>query len=135
MRAVCQRVSEARVRVDGGVVAEIGAGLVVLLGVARGDTDADGDRLATKVAALRIFENEEGKFDRSLVDVNGGALVVSQFTLLADTRKGNRAELLRRRAAAGGRTSLRPLLPGPRRAGSLGGPRRFRGPDGRGTRE
>jgi D-tyrosyl-tRNA(Tyr) deacylase len=90
MRAVCQRVSEARVRVDGGVVAEIGAGLVVLLGVARGDTDADGDRLATKVAALRIFDNEEGKFDRSLVDVNGGALVVSQFTLLADTRKGNR---------------------------------------------
>jgi D-tyrosyl-tRNA(Tyr) deacylase len=90
MRAVCQRVSEARVRVDGGVVAEIGAGLVVLLGVARGDTDADGNRLATKVAALRIFENDESKFDRSLIDVNGGALVVSQFTLLADTRKGSR---------------------------------------------
>lgn len=90
MRAVCQRVSEARVRVAGGVVAEIGAGLVVLLGVARGDTDAGGDRLATKVAALRIFENEEGKFDRSLLDVNGDALVVSQFTLIADTQKGNR---------------------------------------------
>jgi D-aminoacyl-tRNA deacylase len=90
MRAVCQRVSEARVRVDGGVVAEIGAGLVVLLGVARGDSDVDGSRLATRIAALRIFENEEGKFDRSLLDVNGGALVVSQFTLLADTRKGNR---------------------------------------------
>jgi D-tyrosyl-tRNA(Tyr) deacylase len=90
MRAVCQRVSEARVSVDGGVVAEIGAGLVVLLGVARGDTDVDGNWLATKIAALRIFENEEGKFDRSLLHVNGGALVVSQFTLLADTQKGNR---------------------------------------------
>jgi D-tyrosyl-tRNA(Tyr) deacylase len=90
MRAVCQRVSEARVRVDGRVVAEIGAGLVVLLGVGRGDTEVDANRLATKIAALRIFENEEGKFDRSLLDVNGGALVVSQFTLLADTHKGNR---------------------------------------------
>jgi len=90
MRVVCQRVAEARVRVDGGVVAEIGAGLVVLLGVARGDTDADGDRLATKIGALRIFENDEGKFDRSILDVAGSALVVSQFTLLADTRKGNR---------------------------------------------
>jgi D-tyrosyl-tRNA(Tyr) deacylase len=87
MRAVCQRVSEARVRVDGGVVAEIGAGLVVLLGVARGDTDVDSKRLATKIAALRIFENEEGKFDRSLLDVKGGALVVSQFTLLADSHR------------------------------------------------
>ena len=94
MRAVCQRVSKARVRVDGGVVAEIGAGLVVLLGVARGDTDAGGDRLATKIAALRIFENEEGKFDRSLLDVNGDALVVSQFTLIADSRrqKGTRPD-------------------------------------------
>jgi D-tyrosyl-tRNA(Tyr) deacylase len=94
MRAVCQRVSEARVRVAGGVVAEIGAGIVVLLGVARGDTDAGGDRLATKIAALRIFENEEGKFDRSLLDVNGDALVVSQFTLIADSRrqKGTRPD-------------------------------------------
>ena len=90
MRAVCQRVSEAHVTVDGGVVAEIGAGLVVLLGVARGDTDADGNRLATKIGALRIFENNEGKFDRSILDVNASALVVSQFTLLADTSKGNR---------------------------------------------
>jgi D-tyrosyl-tRNA(Tyr) deacylase len=90
MRAVCQRVSEARVSVDEEVVAEIGAGLVVLLGVARGDTDDDGIRLASKIVALRIFENENGKFDRSLLDVHGGALVVSQFTLLADTRKGNR---------------------------------------------
>ena len=90
MRAVCQRVSEARVRVDGGVVGEIGAGLVVLLGVARGDTDADGNRLAAKIAALRIFENGAGRFDRSLLDVGAGALVVSQFTLIANTQKGNR---------------------------------------------
>ena len=90
MRAVCQRVSKARVTVGGDVVGEVGAGLVVLLGVARSDTDDDSIRLATKVAALRIFENEEGKFDRSLLDVQGSALVVSQFTLLADIRKGNR---------------------------------------------
>ena len=69
---------------------EIGAGLCVLLGVARGDTAADAERLAAKVANLRIFENEEGKFDRSLLDVSGAALVVSQFTLIADTAKGNR---------------------------------------------
>jgi D-aminoacyl-tRNA deacylase len=69
---------------------EIGAGLCVLLGVARGDTAADAERLAAKVANLRIFENEEGKFDRSLLDVSGAALVVSQFTLIADTGKGNR---------------------------------------------
>ncbi|MDX6400248.1 MAG: D-aminoacyl-tRNA deacylase, partial [Gaiellaceae bacterium] len=94
MRAVCQRVSKARVTVGGDVVGEVGAGLVVLLGVARSDTDDDSIRLATKVAALRIFENEEGKFDRSLLDVQGSALVVSQFTLLADTRKGNRPSFL-----------------------------------------
>ena len=69
---------------------EIGAGLCVLLGVARGDSAADAERLAAKVANLRIFENEEGKFDRSLLDVSGAALVVSQFTLIADTAKGNR---------------------------------------------
>ena len=94
MRAVCQRVSEARVRVDGGLVGEIGAGLVVLLGVARGDTDADGNRLAAKIAALRIFENGAGRFDRSLLDVGAGALVVSQFTLIANSRrqKGTRPD-------------------------------------------
>lgn len=90
MRAVCQRVSEARVRVDGAAVGEIGAGLVVLLGVARGDEAAATARLAAKVARLRVFPDDDGKFDRSLLDVGGGALVVSQFTLLADTRKGNR---------------------------------------------
>ena len=68
----------------------IDAGLCVLLGVARGDTGADAGRLAGKVARLRIFENEDGRFDRSLLDTGGGALVVSQFTLIADTAKGNR---------------------------------------------
>jgi D-tyrosyl-tRNA(Tyr) deacylase len=90
VRAVVQRVSEARVTVAGERVAEIGRGLVVLLGVARGDSEADAERLAGKVARLRIFEDEAGKFDRSVLDVSGEALVVSQFTLIADTRKGNR---------------------------------------------
>ena len=69
---------------------EIGAGVCVLLGVARSDAAADAERLAGKIARLRIFENDEGKFDRSLLDVGGAALVVSQFTLIADTAKGNR---------------------------------------------
>jgi D-aminoacyl-tRNA deacylase len=90
MRAVCQRVSQASVTVDGRIVGEIGLGLCVLLGVARGDAEDDADRLAGKIARLRIFSDEEGRFDRSLVDVAGAALVVSQFTLLADTAKGNR---------------------------------------------
>lgn len=90
MRAVCQRVSEARVRVGGAVVGEIERGLVVLLGVRKGDTSAIAERLAEKVAALRIFANEDGKFDLSLHDVESAALVISQFTLIADTRKGNR---------------------------------------------
>ena len=90
MRAVCQRVSEARVCVNGAITAEIGNGLVVLLGIARGDGAAEVERLAGKVARLRIFGDDRGRFDRSLLDVNGAALVVSQFTLIADTRKGNR---------------------------------------------
>jgi D-aminoacyl-tRNA deacylase len=90
MRAVCQRVSRARVRVAGESVAEIGPGLCVLLGVARGDGSDEAARLAGKVARLRVFPDEEGRFDRSVVDVAGAALVVSQFTLLADTAKGNR---------------------------------------------
>jgi D-tyrosyl-tRNA(Tyr) deacylase len=90
MRAVCQRVTEARVRVGGEVVAEVGPGLCILLGVARGDGEEDAARLAGKIARLRIFADDEGRFDRSVLDVAGGALVVSQFTLLADTTKGNR---------------------------------------------
>jgi D-aminoacyl-tRNA deacylase len=94
LRAVVQRVAGARVLVAGKVVGEIGPGLCVLLGVARGDEPADSDRLAGRVARLRIFENEEGKFDRSLVDTGGAALVVSQFTLIADSgrQKGTRPD-------------------------------------------
>ena len=90
MRAVVQRVSSARVVVDGEVVGEVGRGLCVLLGVSRTDGEEDAERLAGRIARLRIFENEEGRFDRSLLDVGGQALVVSQFTLIADTAKGNR---------------------------------------------
>jgi D-tyrosyl-tRNA(Tyr) deacylase len=87
LRAVVQRVSEARVLVDGDVVAEIAAGACVLLGVADTDEADAAERLAHKVAQLRIFENEQGKFDRSLLDVHGSALVISQFTLIADSRR------------------------------------------------
>jgi D-tyrosyl-tRNA(Tyr) deacylase len=80
----------ASVRVDGRTEAEIGAGLLVLLGVAEDDGEDDAARLAAKVARLRVFENDEGRFDRSLLDTGGAALVVSQFTLIADTGKGNR---------------------------------------------
>jgi D-aminoacyl-tRNA deacylase len=90
VRAVCQRVSEARVRVGGETLGEIGAGLCVLLGVARGDGEGEAARLAGKIARLRVFPAEDGRFDRSVLDVAGAALVVSQFTLLADTAKGNR---------------------------------------------
>jgi D-tyrosyl-tRNA(Tyr) deacylase len=86
MRAVVQRVSRARVTPGGG----IGPGLCVLLGVGRGDGEEQAVRMAGKVARLRIFPDDEGRFDRSVLDACGGALVVSQFTLLADTEKGNR---------------------------------------------
>ena len=90
MKAVCQRVTEARVLVGGRTVGEIGLGLVVLLGVAQSDTAGDADRLAAKIARLRIFPDDEDRFDRSVLDANGRILAVSQFTLLADTSRGNR---------------------------------------------
>jgi D-aminoacyl-tRNA deacylase len=90
VRAVVQRVLRARVIVGGQTVGVIGPGLCVLLGVAAEDSKVDAERLAAKIARLRIFENEAGKFDLSLLDVRGEALVVSQFTLIADTAKGNR---------------------------------------------
>jgi D-tyrosyl-tRNA(Tyr) deacylase len=90
LKAVVQRVAEARVVVDSRVVGSVGRGLLVLLGVARGDEAGAAARLAAKVARLRVFEDDEGRFDRSLLDVGGGALVVSQFTLLGDTLRGNR---------------------------------------------
>lgn len=85
-----QRVREARALVDGTAVGAVGPGLCVLLGVAREDDEAAARRLAGKVARLRVFENEQGKFDSSLLDGGGEALVVSQFTLIADTAKGSR---------------------------------------------
>ncbi len=89
MRAVASRVAWARVVADGEVTGEIGPGLLVLVGVAHGDSEDDAAWLAAKVAALRVFDDDQGKMNRSLVDVGGGALVVSQFTLAADLR-GNR---------------------------------------------
>jgi D-tyrosyl-tRNA(Tyr) deacylase len=90
VRAVVQRVSRAEVRVDGAATGRVGRGLAVLLGVARGDAEDDARLLADKVAALRIFEDPAGKMNLSVRDVSGGVLVVSQFTLLGDARKGNR---------------------------------------------
>jgi D-tyrosyl-tRNA(Tyr) deacylase len=90
VRAVVQRVARAAVSVDGRVVAGIGRGVLVLLGVAAGDREEAADWLADKLVGLRIFENEAGKFDRAVTDVGGAVLAVSQFTLHADTRKGRR---------------------------------------------
>jgi D-tyrosyl-tRNA(Tyr) deacylase len=90
MRAVLQRVREASVTVDGAVVGRVGPGLLVLLGVGKEDTEADVDFMVDKVPALRIFEDEAGKMNRSLLDTSKALLAVSQFTLFADTRKGRR---------------------------------------------
>lgn len=90
MRALLQRVSRAQVRVHDDVVGEVGPGLVVLLGVGRGDDDRTAATLARKTARLRIFPDAEGRMNRSVLDAGGAALVVSQFTLYADARRGNR---------------------------------------------
>ena len=90
MRAVVQRVSRASVKINGELTGNIGEGLLVLLGVAQDDTDADANYLAEKVAGLRIFEDAEGKMNRSVMDVGGAVLAVSQFTLFGDLRKGKR---------------------------------------------
>ena len=90
MRALLQRTTGARVRIDGEVVGEIGAGLVVLLGVGPGDDEAVADALARRITELRIFDDAEGRTNLSLVDVGGAVLLVSQFTLYADTRRGRR---------------------------------------------
>ena len=90
MRALLQRTTSARVTVDGEVIGEIGPGLVVLVGVAPADDEAVADALAQRLTELRIFRDDEGRTNRSLMDIGGGALVVSQFTLFADTRRGRR---------------------------------------------
>ena len=95
MRAVIQRVTRASVTVDGETVGSVGPGLVVLLGVAQGDTSEQANRLAAKIAELRIFADAGGRFNRSLIESGGEALVVSQFTLLADVRKGRRPSFTR----------------------------------------
>ena len=90
MRAVVQRVTRAEVRVDGSVAGAIGPGLAILLGVGRDDSEAVADRLAARLARLRVFPDAEGRFDASLLEAGGSALVVSQFTLYGDTARGNR---------------------------------------------
>jgi D-tyrosyl-tRNA(Tyr) deacylase len=94
MRAVVQRVSRGEVRVEGAAVGAVGKGFVVLLGVARGDEEADARALADKVAGLRAFEDAAGKMNLALAEVGGGVLVISQFTLLGDARKGNRPSFI-----------------------------------------
>jgi D-aminoacyl-tRNA deacylase len=90
VRAVVQRVSEASVSVDGNVTGAVGVGLCVLVGFGQGDTDSDAEWMADKVVDLRIFEDEQGKMNRSVVEVGGGVLAISQFTLFGDARKGTR---------------------------------------------
>jgi D-tyrosyl-tRNA(Tyr) deacylase len=103
MISLLQRVSEARVVVDGAVTGEIGAGLLVLVCAERGDTDALADRLLAKILKLRIFSDEAGKMNRSVQDTGGGLLIVSQFTLAADTTGGNRPSFTQAAAPDEGR--------------------------------
>ena len=94
MKAVLQRVTRASVKVDGNIVGEIGNGFLVLLGAGDGDTNADCEKLADKISKIRLFEDEQGKMNLSAADINGEILVISQFTLYADSRKGNRPNFM-----------------------------------------
>ncbi len=105
MRAVITRVTSASVRIDDEIVGEIADGLLILLGVAREDTAADGDALARKIVDLRVFRDDAGAMNRSLLETGGAALVVSQFTLLGDARKGRRPSFM----AAAAPTQSEPL--------------------------
>ena len=95
MKLLIQRAASGSVTVNGETIGQIGRGLVVLVGVRTGDTEADAIKLARRTAALRIFPDDEGRMNRSLADIGGEALVISQFTLYADTRKGNRPSFIR----------------------------------------
>ncbi|MAT40025.1 MAG: D-tyrosyl-tRNA(Tyr) deacylase [Ectothiorhodospiraceae bacterium] len=130
MRALIQRVSQAKVTVDGKITGQIGAGLLVLLGVKEGDTQEDADYLSRRLPAFRIFNDAEGKMNLSVEDISGEILVVSQFTLHADTRKGNRpsyvhaadpaiAEELYERVVANLRTALGPARVATGRFGAM----------------
>jgi D-tyrosyl-tRNA(Tyr) deacylase len=94
MRAVLQRVSRASVKVEGTIIGQIGVGWLILLGVAKGDSDDDADKLADKVVGLRAFEDEAGKMNLAVAEVGGSVLVVSQFTLLGDCRTGRRPSFI-----------------------------------------
>jgi D-tyrosyl-tRNA(Tyr) deacylase len=103
MRAVLQRVSHARVEVDGRIIGQTGPGLMILVCAMRGDQPAQVEQLALKISKLRIFADEDGRMNRSVSDIGGAALVVSQFTLAADTSRGNRPGFSRAAAPAEGR--------------------------------
>jgi D-tyrosyl-tRNA(Tyr) deacylase len=117
MKAVLQRVTSARVEVDGAVAGEIGAGLLVLLGVSKTDAAADADFLVDKIVNLRIFSDAEGKMNRSLIDVGGALLVVSQFTLYGDCRKGRRPSFDNAASAEQARSLYEYFVAGARRTG------------------
>ncbi len=110
MRAVVQRVSRARVEVDGRTTGEIGEGLLVLVGVAKTDAEADAAQLAEKIAGLRLFNDDNGKMNRSVEEVGGAVLVVSQFTLHGDCRKGRRPSFDRAAPAAQAQTLYEKFL-------------------------
>ena len=134
VRAVVQRVSRAEVRVEGRVAGAIGRGLLVLLGVGREDGESDARLLADKVAALRIFEDAEGKMNLAAAEVGGAVLVVSQFTLLGDARKGNRLSFIDA-APLGGGPAVRRVLRDAAREEAPRRDRRVPGPHGRGAGE
>jgi|SRR6185437_14668287 len=119
MRAVVQRVSRAKVEVDGAVTGEIGAGLLVLLGISKDDTPAIAGVLAEKIVHLRIFQDEAGKMNRSLIETGGALLVVSQFTLYGDSRKGRRPSFEQAAGAEQARSLYEHFLAAARRTGVL----------------
>jgi D-tyrosyl-tRNA(Tyr) deacylase len=126
MRAVVQRVSEASVRVGDEMVGRIGRGILVLVGVARGDGEREADYLIDKIVHLRIFEDDAGKLNRSVLEVGGEALVVSQFTLLGDCRKGRRPSFIEAAGPEHGNRLYEHVVTGVRRAGVTVQTGRFR---------